>query len=76
MTIDRNESKSAGDLPKAEIVQFRLSSYLNQADLPKLGIWRWIQYDAGLSAQQIGAALQDALNGQLWMIAPYRIFCL
>jgi hypothetical protein len=54
-------------LPKADVVRVRLSSTLLPDDLAKLGIWGWT---AGTVPDQV------ALEGQHWMVTPFRILTL
>jgi hypothetical protein len=57
-------------LPKATVRVVKLSSYVNAADLPQLGLWSWLQADprTGSLAQQ-----QDLIvNGRLYAVTPYR----
>lgn len=56
-------------LPKAEMVKVRLSSYLVEANLKSMGLWQWL---APYGAAVISAMKQQALIGRLWMMAPYR----
>jgi hypothetical protein len=54
-------------LPKAEIVQVRLSSTLLASDLALLGVWGW----AG------GAlATAQAQSGEVWMLTPFQTLTL
>jgi hypothetical protein len=54
-------------LPKGDVVRVRLSSTLLTDDLTKLGIWSWT---AGTVPDQL------ALDGQHWMLTPYRTLTL
>lgn len=53
-------------LPKAEILTVRLSTYLDAPDLALMGIWQW------LPAATQAALLPLALDGRLWAITPWR----
>lgn len=57
-------------LGKGDVVHVRLSAYLEQADLAKLGIWDWI-----VAAGGSGLAPQ-VLDGGHWMITPFRTLTL
>jgi hypothetical protein len=54
-------------LPKAEIVQVRLSSTLLASDLALLGVWSWA-----------GGALPavQAQSGEMWMLTPFQTLTL
>jgi hypothetical protein len=53
-------------IPKAQVVTVRYSSYIDASDLALLGIWNWLP-----AATQ--ATLQAAaLNGQIWALTPWR----
>jgi hypothetical protein len=64
---DANGPYLAVQLPKAEVVQVRLSSTLLSTDLPLLGLWTWG-----------GAALNptDAVQGRMWMLTPFQVLTL
>jgi len=53
-------------LPKAEIVTVRYSTYLDPPDLGLLGMWRWLP----VAMQPV--LLPRALDGQLWALTPWR----
>ncbi len=53
-------------LPKAEIVTVRYSSYIFPPDLRLLGVWRWLTPGTQLALESM------ALDGQLWALTPWR----
>lgn len=58
-------------VPRGEILQARLSSYVNAADLPLLGQYAWL-VDSGAATAVVNAARADVLAGQAWQITPYK----
>ena len=80
-TAAPNVSKTASGmllrvpLPKSARVQLRLSMMLSKGGLEKLGIWQWLLSSpewAGLPAAEKDALLRRALEGQHWMLSPWR----
>jgi hypothetical protein len=62
-------------LPKSARVQLRLSTVLSKSGLEQLGIWQWLLNSpewAALVAKEKNALLTRALNGQHWMLSPWR----
>ena len=53
-------------LPKAERVTLRLSMRMDKASLRQMGIWSW------LSPARQSALAQLAVDGQHWMLTPWR----
>jgi hypothetical protein len=54
-------------LPKADVLQVRLSSTLDPADLDRLGLWGWA--DGAVS-------MTDAKEGRVWLLTPHRLLTL
>jgi hypothetical protein len=61
-------------LPKAWMVEVRYSSYLNQTDVPYMGVWQWILEKA--TPTQKTELMNKATEGAHWMITPYRTLTL
>ncbi len=58
-------------LPKAVRAQVRLSMKPAKRTLEKLAVWRWLT-EAGLPEAQLHQLAARALDGQHWMLTPWR----
>jgi hypothetical protein len=65
-TLDMKGDDFVVGLPPATILRLRLSSLIRQADLQNMAIWNL------LSAADQTRLLQGALDGQHWLISPWR----
>jgi hypothetical protein len=59
-------------LQKAEVKTVRISSYISEENLEKLGMWDWIDEEVSGQAQTRVKLRKLALHGQHWMLTPYR----
>jgi hypothetical protein len=62
-------------LQKSARVQLRLSTMLSKNGLEKLGVWQWLLNSSewtALQAAEKDALLKRALEGQHWMLSPWR----
>lgn len=57
-------------VPKGVVVRARLSCGVDDSDLAKLAIWRWMT--AELDAEAIEERLELAQLGRLWPLSPYQ----
>ncbi|PEP92382.1 hypothetical protein CN582_24875 [Bacillus wiedmannii] len=58
-------------IPRAEVFKFKLSSYLDPKDLELMGIWGWLE-EEDLQHTTLTTLRNNALDGKMWMITPYR----
>jgi hypothetical protein len=72
-TFDSTANLLTVSLPKAETVTLRMSTYVGAADLATLGIWQLIEE---AKPANLAALRQTAVNGQHWMLTPYRVLTL
>jgi hypothetical protein len=56
-------------LPKAAVCRVNYSTYLNANDLPKMGVWRWLEEANPVNLDELS---HYALAGSHWMISPFR----
>lgn len=63
-------------LPKAEVAKVRMGSFLFLSDLEQMGLWEWLQFDAGLSAIKLGKLKSKILQGLHWSFTPGRTLTL
>lgn len=66
-----NDGQVVGvSLAKGDVVQVRLSAYLDRARLHELGLWQWVADGGG------GSLAPTVSSGQHWMVTPYRTLTL
>lgn len=65
-------------LPPASVVPVLLSCYVNESDLPQLGLWKWLmeQLNVGDGGFDQSNLQELAISGELWMITPPRLLTL
>lgn len=64
-------------LPKAEIAVIRLSSYLDDADVGQMGVFRLVFPDPDAAISPAEAAYRDmAARGLNWLLTPHQTFVL
>ncbi len=76
---DRSGSVLTIELPKGRVAKVRYSSRVKTADLDRLGMWAWLMEYAEeneLTADEIAEFKTQAINGQLWLLTPYRTLTL